>query len=83
MRDDAKDETSKVLRRAAYWLGDYARAFNGDEPGVRLFRAKLLKLSKECRTQSLICPECGERGTMHVGTCMSGTTPPPFGAGHS
>lgn len=48
----SSDKRGKLLRKAAYWLRDYASAFNGDEPGVRLFRAKLLKLAAECRKAS-------------------------------
>lgn len=40
----------KLLRKAAYWLADYARAFRGDEPGVKRFHDQIMKLAKQCRT---------------------------------
>ena len=44
------DQTSKLLRKAAYWLNDYAGAFrNIKDPNVKAFREKLLKLAKKCR----------------------------------
>lgn len=44
------EKQKKLLRKAAYWLRDYASAFNGpgESGGVLRFRDKLLKLAKEC-----------------------------------
>ena len=42
---------NKVLRKAAYWLTDYANCFRtSTEPGARKFAEKLRKISKECRS---------------------------------
>ena len=44
---------SRLLRKAAYWLEDYARAFrNVTEPGCEKFHKKLRKLAADCRKES-------------------------------
>lgn len=44
------DRRAQLLRKAAYWLADYASAFRtADEPGARQFRDKLRKLAAQCR----------------------------------
>lgn len=45
---DTKEK--RLLRKAAYWLRDYADAFrSAPESGAVAFRKKLLKLATECR----------------------------------
>ena len=45
-----KTKEAKMLRKAAYWLTDYANCFrNQDSPGVEQFRNKLRKLAADCR----------------------------------
>lgn len=40
----------RLLRKAAYWLNDYANCFRGEQaPGVARFRDKLRKIAAECR----------------------------------
>ena len=39
---------------------------------------------KKVKTKRVrLCEECGANLPWHVGTCMAGTKPPPFGAGYS
>jgi hypothetical protein len=40
---------SKLLRKAAYWLRDYARCFRtSEEAGAREFYEKLQKIASDC-----------------------------------
>lgn len=49
-----RTKKAKLLRKAAYWLTDYASCFNGQDaaPGVLKFRNKIRKLAADCRKAS-------------------------------
>lgn len=48
-----RTKQAKMLRKAAYWLRDYASCFNRDDaPGVVQFKNKLRKLAADCTKAS-------------------------------
>ena len=48
-----RDKRAKLLRKAAYWLTDYANCFrHAPEPGAVEFRKKIRAIAAKCREAS-------------------------------